>query len=124
MKEYTVFIPSYAPTRGEYEKPATIPEQLENHTFYGHTEHGKRILFAIGGTENDNFCSNWDIYADERGTLYSIARPGSGAGSTFFGDVAHVRNLIRAGHFSATLTEYGRRIMEGEKTARKEKATA
>lgn len=117
MKEYKVNIPSYSTTRGEYEKPATIPEELETFSFYNRTEHGRRILFAIGGTEKDNFCSNWDIYADERGTLYSIARPGSGAQSSYFGDVNHVKNLIRAGHFWHTLTEYGRRLMEGGKNA-------
>ena len=62
-------------------------------------------LFATGG-------GNWDYYANEKGTLYYIAKFGSGAASGYFGDCNHVRHLIYKGHFNpAQLTAYGRQLM-------------
>lgn len=42
-----------------------------------------------------------------------IARPDSGASNSSFGDVRHVKNLMRQGYFSDTLTDYGKILMEG-----------
>ena len=103
---------SWNATRGEYEQETETAETLEGYKSGSLFFDIPLILFAIGGKKEENFCSNWDIYADEKGTLYSIARPQSGCGSTIFGDKNHVKNLIRQGYFSDTLTEYGRQIME------------
>lgn len=55
---------------------------------------------------------NWDLYANEKGTLYYIAKFGSGAASGYFGDCNHVRHLIYKGYFNpAQLTAYGRQLM-------------
>lgn len=82
------------------------PEILKKYELYGHIESGHTLrLFAIGN-------ANWDYYADEKGTLYSIAKPGSKADGTYFGDCAHIRYLQRTTGFNATFTEYGKRLME------------
>lgn len=113
MKYHIVSIPLWSREKGDYTARVTVPEELTHSALYNHTEAGKRVLFAIGGTAENGFCDNWDIYADEKGTLYSIARYGTTCESTFFGDVRHVRRLINQGHFHDTLTAYGRRLMEG-----------
>lgn len=107
-------IPHYSKERGEYQTEYRPAATLTTYRLYEHTETpaAPRVLFAIGGTEEDGFSSNWDIYADPTtGTLYSIARPESGAGGTYFGHCDHVRNLMRQGSFSDTLTEYGKELM-------------
>ena len=104
---------SWNATRGEYEQETETAETLKGYQsscgLYFETE---LTLFAIGGEEKGGYSSNWDIYADKKGTLYSIARPGSTAESTYFGDKHHIKNLIRQGYFHNTLTDYGRQIME------------
>lgn len=99
--EYLTQIPAYnAETHTEYTKLHTTPDNLNN-----------MVLFAIGGSLKDDFCTNWDIYATEDGTLYSIARNGSGCRNTYFGDVNHIRHLMREGYWSSTLTPYGFKLM-------------
>lgn len=117
MKTYRTTAPAWDKTRGEYQKPTETPEELKTYSFYDRieTRENPLKLFAIGGRIKDNFCHNWDIYADERGTLYSIARNGSGAGSTYFGDISHIKRLMKQGHFHGTLTPYGFKMMKGEK---------
>lgn len=119
MKAYTTTIPTWSESRGEYKKPATTPEILNRYLLYGHeeTHAAPLVLFAIGGKPEDNYCSNWDIYADSKGTLYSIARPGSGASGSYFGDAAHVKRLMKQGYFSDTLTAYGEKLLKGDAAA-------
>ena len=81
------------------------PEILKEYELYGHTENYHTLtLFAVSG-------SNWDYYADETGTLYSIAKPGSGCQGTFFGDCNHIRHLINEGYWDGIFTEYGKKLM-------------
>ena len=70
------------------------------------------MLFAIGN-------SNWDLYVAkinkdklQRSYLYAIAKEGSGANNCCFGDLMHICNLIRDGHFGDEFTEFGRKLME------------
>ncbi len=69
-------------------------------------------LFATGD-------SNWNLYvasvhADEPKKTYlvAIAKEGSGAGNSCFGDLRHIVSLIRDGYFSDTFTAYGRKLMQ------------
>ena len=55
--------------------------------------------------------SNWDIYADTRGYLYSVAKPCSGARSSCFGRPDHLRNLIREGYGHYELTSFGKELL-------------
>ena len=99
---YKTLIPRYDVINSrEYNQPHTTPDKIGNLT-----------LFAIGGTLADSFCTNWDIYADEAGTLYSIARePATGCKNSYFGDVHHIRHLMRCGHWNNTLTSHGFNLM-------------
>lgn len=57
---------------------------------------------------------NWTLFGNpETGIIYSIARPGQGASSSYFGKADHVKNLIRDGFFSDTLTEAGQAFIYG-----------
>lgn len=57
---------------------------------------------------------NWTLFGNpDTGIIYSIARPGQGASSSYFGKADHVKNLIREGHFSDTLTEAGKAFVYG-----------
>ena len=65
------------------------------------------ILFATG--------SNWDLFAvmsHGKIHLYSIAKPGSGASNSYFGDIEHVKNLIRKGYWRDQLTDIGQDILK------------
>lgn len=108
MKTYFT---SFNRERGEFEQETETAETLNGYILYNSHCDGVLTLFAIGGKPENNFSHNWDIYADEKGRLYSIARPGTRCGSTIFGDKNHVKNLIREGCFSDTLTEYGKQLM-------------
>lgn len=108
MKTYFT---TWSKERCEHEQETETAETLNSYILYNSHYDGKLTLFAIGGKKENRFCDNWDIYADEKGVLYSIARPGTGCGSTFFGDKNHIKNLMKQGYFSDTLTEYGKKIM-------------
>lgn len=97
--------------------PYEVPELLNKFNLYEHEERAQRYLFAVGGNESDNFTNNWDIYTDKKGTLYSIARPGTGCRGSYFGDVNHIKNLIRQGYFKDTLTQIGVEMMKGRAAA-------
>ena len=103
-------ITKWSETRGEYLQPTETPEELTKYRLYNHeeTSNPPLKLFAIGGKPDDNFTSNWDIYETKTGYFYSIARKGSTAESTIFGDINHIKNLIRQGYFNNTLTEYAK----------------
>lgn len=60
----------------------------------------------------------WDIYYSAKadadpytGCLFSIAKPGSGGVGTFFGDMNHIRYLMRNGWWSSEFTPLGRKLM-------------
>jgi hypothetical protein len=62
--------------------------------------------------------SNWDIYADEDGKLYSVGkaelRGSDGANmDTFYGDKNHIRRLMDRGYFSYPPTEVGLKLLSG-----------
>ena len=73
--------------------------------------------FAQGDPE-----SNWDYvvdwpWKDEPGeaAIWYVARPGKGAASGYFGDIQHIRKLIRNGHFNYTLSPLGMELVYGTK---------
>ena len=85
----------------------SAPIRLTDFELYGKQRHVDEpiILFAVGS-------ANWDIYADIYGTLYSIVKPDiRGCQGTYFGDINHVKHLMRQGYWSASLTEYGKKLM-------------
>lgn len=41
--------------------------------------------------------SNWDLYQDKNGYLFSIAKPESGAQNSCFGNPDHLKRLTRQG---------------------------
>ena len=56
--------------------------------------------------------SNWEIYTADMKHFYSIAKPDSGCRSSYFGDVYHIRKLMRDDHIKPSqLTRLGRRLM-------------
>ncbi|EOW9160819.1 hypothetical protein ACN1T8_001371 [Vibrio cholerae] len=60
--------------------------------------------------------ANWDIYINQDGKASSIAKNGSGAQSSHFGDKRHIVRLIDNGYFDgdlAGITEYGRECFSG-----------
>lgn len=111
---YITHFTSYTAERGEFKQETTTEETLTGYTACGLFFEKKLKLFAIGGTLEEGFCSNWDIFADETGALYSIARPGTTCGNSYFGNREHVQYLIMQGYFHDTLTEHGKKIMKGE----------
>ena len=108
---YKTLFTTWSKERGEYEKETTTPDILSGYTSCNMFFAKPLRLFAIGGNKENNFCDNWDIYADNEGTLYSIARKGSGASNSYYGDCNHIRNLMRKGYFRDTLTAYGAELM-------------
>lgn len=99
--EYITHSTGYnAKLKKEYERTHTTPDILNG-----------MKLFAIGGNITNDFSTNWDIYANDHGTLYSIARPGTGCKNSYFGDVNHIRHLMRSGYWHDTLTSYGFSLM-------------
>lgn len=118
---YKTLIPTWTKETGDSNKEARTADILNKYSIYGREEShaSPLVLFAIGGKREEGFSDNWDIYADKNGTLYSIPRNGSGCSGTYFGDVNHIKNLMRKGHFSDTLTIYGLKMMyqKGAKTA-------
>ena len=57
--------------------------------------------------------SNWEIYYnDQYGYCESIAKPGSGASDSVYGNLAYIARQLRTGYIKPSqLTRYGRRIM-------------
>lgn len=49
-------------------------------------------LYATGAAD-----SNWDLYQNEQGYLYAIARPGTGAEDSCWGHPSHLKRLDRLG---------------------------
>lgn len=98
MKTY---IPSYnTETKKEYNKPTETP-----------STHGDAVLFAIGGSIKDGFLHNWDYYITSDGVIYSIAREGSTCKNSYFGDVNHIKYLMKTTGFSGVLTPAGFKAM-------------
>jgi len=62
--------------------------------------------------------ANWDIYVDEKGALYSVAKPECRGENgynmdTFFGDKHHIRRLMAKGYFTCKPTDAGLGILSG-----------
>lgn len=71
--------------------------------------------FAIGSKS-----SNFDYVVDypwndqpDKAAIWYIARPNSGCVSGYFGDLNHVKKLIRQGFFDGNLTPLGNALIEG-----------
>lgn len=64
---------------------------------------------------------NWELWVNPRGQFSAVAKPGSGAQSTHFGDVAHVVRLMNHATQSDALfqgwTEAGRAALRGLHTS-------
>lgn len=57
---------------------------------------------------------NWNIYTDKK-YMYSIAKPGTGAEDSQYGDIRHIRQMIREGHIKRSeLTRLGRKLLRLE----------
>lgn len=64
--------------------------------------------------------SNFDYVVDypwndqpDKAAIWYIARPNSGCVSGYFGDLNHVKKLIRQGFFDGNLTPLGNALIEG-----------
>lgn len=57
--------------------------------------------------------SNWEYYYNPQGGYcMAVAKPESGAGTSVFGKVSYVRQLVREGRIKpSALTKYGRRLL-------------
>lgn len=63
--------------------------------------------------------SNWDYFVDYpwtdapgKAAIWAVAKAGSGAESSQFGGLDHVRKLIRLGYWDGVkLTQYGRQLL-------------
>lgn len=54
----------------------------------------------------------WTVYDEERNTFYSVAKPDSGAHDSWYGDMFHVKKLLRTGLMKIEeLTEEGKEIL-------------
>ncbi len=63
--------------------------------------------------EHENDPSNWTLFFDGS-SVWSVARPGSGASSSWFGSLDHIRSLIRKGYYKPeNLNAYGRKLVMG-----------
>ena len=61
--------------------------------------------------------SNWDIWVNKRGFLWSIPKAGiTGCSTSFFGDKRHIKQLISNGYFDETPTEVGLELIAGIKS--------
>lgn len=49
-------------------------------------------LYAVGGQDD-----NWDLYQNDQGYLYAIARPGTGCDDSCWGYPDHLARLTRRG---------------------------
>lgn len=60
--------------------------------------------------------SNWDIFANEEGRLFAVAKEGSGAETSHMGDKNHIVRLMSRGWFDlyrSTFTEAGLELFSG-----------
>lgn len=122
MEAYTAYrgyIPRWSIDKGDYTTEVSIPDKLEGYAS-GNLWFDKELtLFALGSDRENTYRSNWDIYVDNKNHLYSIARKGSGCGSTYFGTLSHIEYLLRQGTWHDELTELGKQIMKAWKEARR-----
>ena len=57
---------------------------------------------------------NWDIYTDGK-HMYSVAKPFTGAEDTQYGDIRHIKRMIKEGHIERSeLTKLGRHLLRAE----------
>jgi len=88
-------------------------ETLQTYELYGRQDSYFAPLQLVATTD-----SNWDIYYSAKadaspycGCLFSIAKPGSGAQGTTFGDFNHIRYLMRNGWWDGEFTPFGKKMM-------------
>ena len=70
----------------------------------------KYVVYTPGGPTLSLYAtgnSNWDLYQDTDGYLYSIAKPGSGAKNSCFGYPRHLDRLERSGINHGYIKEEG-----------------
>lgn len=74
----------------------------------------KAIKFATGA-------SNWDYYFNfpwsdcpKAAYFWAVAKPESGAGTSHYGDIRHVKNMLELGYFDGELTKAGKRLMAAD----------
>ena len=111
----------YVPDTGRANKKIEVDMQnyniktLQTYELYGREEsyYAPLELFAT-----DDSAHGWDIYYSAKadadpytGCLLSIAKPGSGGEGTYFGDLNHVRYLMRNGWWHLEFTPLGRKLM-------------
>ena len=68
-------------------------------------------LFAVGSGSFDYYYSKKADESPYTGCLLSIPKPGTGGEGTGFGDLNHVRRLMREGYWNSELTPLGKRLM-------------
>jgi len=94
---------------------STAKNILETYELYGRQEsyYAPLELFATSD-------GSWDIYYSAKadaspycGCLLSIAKPGSGGRGTYYGDLNHIRYLMRNGWWHDELTPLGKKLMGG-----------
>lgn len=88
---------------------ATMPATIGNNYIkeYGYRGNLYKISENVG---------NWDIYTDsEHVYMFSIAKPGTGCRCSQYGDIRHIRRMIREGHIKKSeLTKLGRKLLRAE----------
>lgn len=81
-----------------------------------HHDFSNARLFAVA-VDSD---ANWDYFVDypwtdnpEQAAIWSIAREESGARSTYFGGLDHIRKLLRNNRFNyVEFTDVGKALLE------------
>ena len=73
--------------------------------------HGPDCIGKLRKVENGS--GNYDIYYDTKNKCFrSVAKPGSGCVSSYFGGSHHIMNCLRNGRINPHgLTKYGRRLI-------------
>ena len=81
-------------------------EQMQINATHGHDCMGK-----LRKVENGK--GNFDIYYDTKSKCFrSVAKPGSGCTSSYYGGTHHIMNALRNGWMDAHgLTKFGRRLI-------------
>lgn len=74
----------------------------------------KAIKFATGA-------SNWDYYFNfpwsdcpKAAYFWAVAEPESGAGTSHYGDIRHVKHMMDLGYFDGKLTKAGEKLLAAD----------
>lgn len=90
-------------------KHATLHEMITGASGCGVPPYLALTLAKVGS-------DNWDLYVSENGYFYAIAKPGTGAMDSHFGDVSHILGLMRDypnRDYHTGWTEAGREALNG-----------